>query len=260
MRNYKYRGKKILEFDKLRRVPGAKRELSIILPTYNEEGNIEKLVRKLRESLRRIDYEIVIVDDNSKDKTPQIIDGLAEKFKGRIITLHRHNKRGLLSAFLDGIFISNGEFIVTMDSDFSHPPEVIRKMWRLRDRYDFIVGSRFVKGGRMEAPFLRVFGSFLINQICAFILGLKIKDIAGNFHLIRKNKFEKLKFKYDSVFGEFDFEWLYRAKKAGFKIKEIPFTYKFREQGETKMAEDIFGLFRLGLVYIKRAFQLRLFD
>ena len=112
----------------------------------------------------------------------------------------------------------------------------------------------------MKAPFLRKFGSEGLNYVCAKIIGLKETDIAGEFHLMKKSKFKKIKFKYQPVFGEFDFEWLYRAKKKGFTVKEIPFTYKFRDKGESAMgsgAADAKKLAKFAFAYLKMAFRLR---
>jgi len=259
MKNYTCVGyDKKLEFDKPEPKFNQEKKISIILPTYNEEKNIKNLVMALRQSLRKTKYkekfEIVVVDDNSKDRTPRIIDNLAEI--GDFIAVHRNNHKGLFSAIQDGISISNGDFVLLMDSDFSHSPETIQEMVKHIDKYDLVSGSRFVEGGKMEAPFLRVLGSKVINGVCGKIMGMKIKDIAGGFHLIKKEKFNKLKFKYPSHFGEFDFELLYRAQKSGMKIKEIPFTYKFRQEGESKMG-NLTGASFNAAKYFKRALQLR---
>ncbi len=235
-----------------------KKEVSVIIPTYNEEGNIERLVNLLKSELKDIDYEIVIVDDDSKDNTQSIIDNLAKR-KG-LIAVHRKNARGIFSAIKDGVKIANGDYIVVMDSDFSHPPSLIKEFWKNRNRYDIVSGSRFTKGGDMEAPISRKYGSLFINRICALILGVKQKDIAGGFHLMKKSKFMELNPKTDTVFGEFDFEIFYKAKLKNWRIKEIPFVYKFREEGSSKMggsAPEIIGLLNYALIYFKKAVKLR---
>jgi len=251
-----YNKKKIL--DKLKRPLKVNKEVSIILPTYNEEKNIEKLVQELRKEFKKIDYEIVILDDNSKDKTPAITDKLSEK--GDVLAIHRYGKKGYFSAYQDAIFMANGKYIITMDSDLSHPPEIAREFLKYKNDYDIISGSRYMKGGRIEAPFSRKYGSMFLNKFCAWILGLKLTDIAGDFHLMEKDKFMELEFKYNPVFGEFDFELLYRATQKGFSIKEIPFFYKFREEGESAMgmgANDALKLAKFAWAYIKMALKLR---
>ena len=110
---------------------GVKRDVSIILPTYNEEDNIEKLVEGLRKEFRDLNYEIVILDDNSKDKTPEIIDKLAKK--GDVLAIHRFDKKGYFEAYIDAIDIAHGTYVITMDSDFSHPPEIARSFWNYKD-------------------------------------------------------------------------------------------------------------------------------
>ncbi len=252
-----YGGKK-KKLSKLEKPFNIKKEVSIILPTYNEEENIKKLIEQLRKEFKEINYEIVILDDNSKDNTPKIIDELAKNKD--VLAIHRYGKKGYFSAYQDAIFMANGMYVLTMDSDLSHPPKTAHEFLKYKDKYDIVSGSRYMKGGGMKAPFSRKYGSLWLNKICALIIGLNLTDIAGDFHLIRKSKFLELEFKYLPVFGEFDFELLYRATKKGFSIKEIPFTYKFREEGESAMgsgANDAFKLMKFAWAYVKMALRLR---
>ena len=245
-------------FDRLNKPFKIKKEVSIILPTYNEEKNIKKLVEELRKEFKKIEYEIVILDDNSKDKTPEIIDKLAKK--GDVLAIHRYGKKGYFSAYQDAIFMANGEYVLTMDSDLSHPPKIARGFLNHKDNFDIVSGSRYMKGAGMVAPFSRKYGSSFLNKICAAVIGLRLTDIAGDFHLIRKDKFMELEFRYAPVFGEFDFELLHRAVQKGFKIKEIPFVYKFREEGESAMgsgANDALKLVKFAWAYFKMALKLR---
>lgn len=247
-----YGKKKIINEPK--RCFNTKKEISIIIPTYNEEDNILRLVKAINENLN-IDYkgrfEIVVVDDDSKDKTPKIIDELSKN--SNVLAVHRYGKKGIFSAIQDGIAIANGVFVLTMDADFSHPPVMIPELLKLRKDYDVVVGSRFTRGGGMDAPFLRKYGSMMINKICALIMGIKIDDVAGGFHIMKREEFLEIPFKYDTIFGEFDFELFYRAMKKGLRIKEVPFIYKFREEGNSKMG----NLSTYATAYFKRAFQLR---
>ncbi|MBS3066964.1 glycosyltransferase [Candidatus Pacearchaeota archaeon] len=251
--NYKGYGKE-LDFEILKNPLKKEKELSIIIPTYNEEGNLEEIVKEIKNVLNstkfRDSHEIVVVDDSSKDKTPEIMNKLVEK--GYFIALHR-KKRGIFTAVLDGIKVSNGKFVLTMDADFSHPPEIIPKILAYANDYDIVSASRFIKGGGMESPFIRRVGSKLLNRICGIIIGLNIRDLGGNFRLFKKDKFLALPLKYNSIFGEFGFEIFYRAKKLNYKIKEVPFTYYFRKEGKSKMG----NLFKYGMAYLKRAFELR---
>src|SRR3989344_1267101 len=146
-----------IEGDSLRRISNGERKLSVVIPTYNEEC-ISKLVDAIEDNLRKTsmkdNYEIIIVDDGSKDKTPAIMDELAKDRKRNVVALHRKGIRGLFSAVRDGISIANGKHILTMDADFSHPPEIIPKMLSHADKHDIVSGSRFVKGGKMEGGFI----------------------------------------------------------------------------------------------------------
>jgi dolichol-phosphate mannosyltransferase len=236
-----------------------KKELSVILPTFNEAENLDKFIKKLEDNLRGIDYEIIVVDDNSQDGTKKILLDLTKN--ERVFGLIRKNKRGLFGAIKDGIEIAQGEYIQTMDSDFSHPPKKIKEFWSHRKRFDIISGSRYVRGGHADASFGRKYGSLILNKICSKIMGLEVTDVGGNFHMMKKKDFEKLKISLPSIFGEFSFEWFYNAKKNGFSVKEIPFTYNFRTEGESKMGEDkdFLRLLKIALLYIKRAFVLRVF-
>ena len=260
MKKYMYvgYGKKIKLSD-LRKTLNKKRKISIILPTYNEEENIKNIVKAIKKNLKKSkfsnSYEIIIVDDNSKDKTPNIIDNLAKK--RNFIALHRYGARGLFPSIRDGIFIANGEYVLTMDADFSHPPELIPKMINYSDKYDIVYCSRFVKDGGMKAPYIRKYGSMLLNKICIFLSGLDVSDFGGQFRLIKKESYLKINFRYNSKFAEYGLELFYRAKKLGLKAKSIPFIYEFREKGKSKMG-SILNLPNLGINYLKRAVQLRL--
>jgi len=229
--------------------------LSVVIPTFNEEKNISKLAHKVKEVLDNTNfkdnYELIVVDDNSKDKTPEIIDQLAKN--SNFIALHRLKDKGIFSAVVDGIKIANGKFVLTMDADFSHPPEIIPYILSYSKDYDIVSASRFIKGGGMESPFIRKIGSKILNRICGIIIGLKIRDLGGNFRLFNRKKFLELPLRYDSVFGEFGFEIFYRAKKLSYRVKEVPFTYHFRKEGKSKMG----NLLKYGMAYLRRAFQLR---
>ncbi len=229
--------------------------ISIIIPTYNEEGNIADLVRAIQENMRGAnikEYEIIIVDDASKDKTPAIMGELVRK-NNNIIGLHREGKKGLFSAVCDGIFIASGEYVLTMDADFSHPPGLIPIMIEEREKYDIVSGSRFVKGGGMKVPARRRWGARGINAICGFIMGVSVKDLGGDFHLFKRSVFLDLPLRYPAQFGEFSFEIFLRAQKKGLSVIEIPFVYKERIEGDSKMR----NVMKFAFIYIQRAFLLR---
>lgn len=210
------------------------KDVSVILPTYNEEENISDLLKEISAQLNAYDFEIIVVDDNSKDKTPSIIDTLAAKDE-KIVAFHRFGKGNIFTAIRDGVKVSRGKNIVTMDADFSHPPKKITELLMHLDKYDLVSGSRYIKGGKVNAPLIRTqYASQILNIILRFTLGIRSTDITGGFHAIPKSKFELIHFKYPSVWGEFDLELFYRAKQLKFKVKEVPFTYKYRDKGQSK--------------------------
>jgi dolichol-phosphate mannosyltransferase len=236
------------------KISKEKKDISIVIPTYNEEKNIERMVKEVLKHLERTNFgkkEVIIVDDNSKDKTPEIIDKLTEKKE--VIVLHRLNDKGIGSAVIDGIKLASGKHVLTMDADFSHPPEKIIEISKYAS-YDIVSCSRFINRGGMEAPFLRKLGSKMLNLFCGKIMGLRIKDLGGNFRMFNRKKFLDLDLKYRSLFGEFGFEIFYKATKKNYQIKEIPFIYKFRKEGKSKMG----NLIKYGFAYIKMAIQLRI--
>lgn len=250
-------GKKTCKFGTICECRAAKKDVSVVLPTYNEEGNIERLIKALSEALKDYDYEVVVVDDASKDRTPKIIDKYAKK--GVVVAVHRIGIRGIFSAIRDGIKMARGKTVVIMDADFSHPPAKVAELMRYADNYDVVSGSRFAKGGGINAPFTRKFATLLFNSVIRFILGLRITDWTGGFHAINKEKLKQLRFKYPAEWGEFDLELLYRARKKGFTIKEVPFYYSFREEGKSKSAEGFGFLFGYASKYGLRALRLKAF-
>ncbi len=226
--------------------------VSVILPTYNERGNIANLSESLLTVLgsHGIEGEIIIVDDNSPDGTGIEADALSER-DGHVKVVHRPGRLGLATAINDGSKVASQEIVVTMDSDFSHPPSVVPKLIAALDEADIAVGSRYVEGGRMEGPNHKVILSRMMNYAAGWLLGLNVKDCTGGFHALEKRLLQELNVK--SKGGEYDLELLYKAKERGCTMKEIPFTYKYREKGESKT-----NLLSGGITYLSTAVRLTL--
>ncbi|SRR3989338_5135938 len=233
--------------------PKGKKSVSVILPTYCEEELIGKMIESISRNLGDINHEIIIVDDDSKDRTPEIIDRYAKE--SSVVALHRYGKRGILSAIVDGIKISRGHTIVLMDADFSHPPEKIPELLSYLPEYDFVSASRFIAGSRIVAPFSRKAATIALNTALRIILGLQPHDLTGVFHAIKRNKLLSLQLRYPAVWGEFDMELFYLAARNKLLIKEIPFTYDFRKEGQSKSE----NLLKYGWIYITRALRIRFF-
>ena len=210
-------------------------EVSVILPTYNEVGNIVNLIDTIRKVLdnKRIRYEIIVVDDNSPDKTGLLVQKNYVK-QPSIRGIIRKKERGLATAIRRGIEQSVGEVIIVMDTDFNHDPTVIPKLLQRSKKFDVVVGSRFIKGGGM-ANKLREKFSMLFNVGVHLLLGVPVHDCLSGFFAIKQDKLEQIPF--DKVFwgyGDYFIRLLYFAKIHGYTFAEVPSFYKNREYGESK--------------------------
>jgi dolichol-phosphate mannosyltransferase len=208
---------------------------SIILPTYNEKGNISELISQICSTLDadRIDFEVIVVDDNSPDGTSQIVK---DTFKNdsRIKLFVRNQQLGLATAIRYGIEKSSGDIVVVMDTDFNHDPQVLPQLIDFLNYYDIVIGSRFVLGGGMEDR-VRYYLSAIYTIWLRFFLGIHIKDKLSGFFSIRKNKIVELGM--DLIFigyGDFFIRLLLRAQNNGYRMLEIPVFYQLRKAGHSK--------------------------
>jgi len=213
-------------------------DLLIVIPTYNEKDNI----RPLAEEIFRIEpaARILIVDDNSPDGTGEVADGLAKK-DSRISVLHRAKKEGLGRAYIAGFREAlkiNPDYIIQMDADFSHNPEYIRQFLGEIKNYDLVLGSRFMSED-VRPDHVSIM-SVWANRYARWILGLKITDCLGGFKCIRRELLERIDL--DSFISNgfvFQAEFIYKANKKGFSIKEIPISFYRRGSGKTKKTKKI---------------------
>jgi len=228
-------------------------KVSIVLPTYNEKDNIVDLIRAIQKSFDN-NVEIIVVDDDSPDRTWQEVEKISNE---SIKVLRRIDKRCLTTALSDGIAAANGEIVGWMDSDFSMPPEKFPTLLKALDEYDIACGSRYLKGGEdeREVDFFRILVSKLINGFARIILGPSISDYLSGFVLAKKKVFKEIHLRGD--YGEYCIDFLYRALKKGYKIKEIPYTCGPRKAGETKTAPSLFKYFLRGTKYIRTVLRLR---
>tara|TARA_B100000029_G_C17591520_1_gene962653 strand:+ start:734 stop:1456 length:723 start_codon:yes stop_codon:yes gene_type:complete len=232
-------------------------ELTILLPTFNESSTIEKMLDAIRNNLPDgISIEILIIDDNSPDGTSNIVNSYFEKSENNFsFKVHtRKNERGLSSAIIDGIRIANGKYVLIMDSDFSHPPQMIETMYHEIDNneLDIVIGSRYIQGGKSEDwPILRKLMSRLANTIPKLILGLDVNDSMSGFFIIKKELIKNLTFQ--AIGWKILLEILVKAKTS--KIQEIPYSCKNRDEGESKFSfsiiNDYFVLLRILMSYRK---------
>lgn len=207
--------------------------ISIIIPTYKERDNITPLIERIHANLNSHHYEIVIVDDNSNDGTAELVATLSQKYPVRIIV--RTNKRGLASAVVDGIAQSTSEAVIVMDADLQHPPEVLPEIVKALQAHDFVMASRYVKGGSPGKWTLsRRIVSFVAN-LMALPLAFKINDRMSGFFGFKRAvvNTETL----SPTGWKIGLEILVRSK---FKSPtEVPFTFTTRARGESKLSRRI---------------------
>ena len=234
----------------------GRRDISIVIPSYNEEGNIIPMIKGITKALKdKYSFEIIWVDDNSKDKTKEILSKAALKDKN-IVTVFREGIKGIWSAQLDGVRISRGKAIVLMDADMSHPPEVIPKLVEYLPEYHFVSASRYIKGGDISGmPWHHHMSTWIFNRLIRFLMAQGVRDYTCVFHAIKKDKLMQILPKGKSVAGEFDLDLFYHANKKRLKIKEIPYTYIYRKEGKSKSK----SMLVLAWIYGWRALRLRFF-
>lgn len=217
----------------------------IIIPTYDEKDNVERMVRKIM-SLEK-DFDILFIDDASPDGTADIIRDLQKEFSGRIFLEERQGKLGLGTAYIHGFKWSiekKYDFIFEMDCDFSHDPDDLIRLYEAcaKDGADVSIGSRYTRGGHVKNwPVKRVLMSYFASVYVRMILWISIKDTTAGFKCYRREVLEKINLDGVTFKGyAFQICMKYAAKKHGFKIVEVPITFIDREFGESKMSTGIF--------------------
>ncbi len=214
----------------------------LLLPTYNEAGNIEAIVAAARENMPR-SRRILIVDDSSPDGTGEIADRLAARHDD-IAVLHRAAKEGLGTACIAGFrraLAGGAELLLGMDSDFSHDPADLPRLIEASARADLVIGSRYVNGGGVtDWGIVRRAISRGGSAYARAVLGLAIRDLTGGFKCFRREVLEGLDLDSIGAHGYvFQVEMTYRAIAAGFTAEEVPITFRDRRVGESKMSRAI---------------------
>lgn len=208
-------------------------KVSVILPTYNEKGNIIRLIQEIKKALKQTSHEIIIVDDNSPDKTAEeVINRYKNNNSVKIFV--RKKARGLATAIRYGIEKARGDIVVVMDTDFQHDPALIPRMVTLCQYYDLVIGSRFVRGGGMQEGY-RYYYSYLFNLLIRLALRMQIQDNLSGFFVMQRNKLNKLNL--DKIFqgyGDYFIRLLHASGRAKYSILEIPVFYHIRPYGQSK--------------------------
>ncbi len=219
-------------------------DLSVVIPALHEAENLTKLLPQLQQLLRNkdINYEIFIVDETADAETRTAVENNS-------CTLLCPQTKGYGAALKAGFQSANGDYIITMDADLSHPPIFLNPMWAARDQADIIIASRYILGGRAIMPGSRLVLSKILNQVFSRGLDLNLRDMSSGYRLYKapaiKNRF------YRS--NDFDVlqEILVNALTEGFSVAEIPFTYEPRQHGSSHAR-----VFKFGLKYIQTFFSL----
>lgn len=230
-------------------------EKLLIIPTYNEKENVSLLLKTVFRLQQ--DFHVLIIDDGSPDGTAEIVKDLFTSYPGKLFLEQRQGKLGLGTAYLHGFrwALERGyQFIFEMDCDFSHNPADLDKLYRAC-KYggaDLAVGSRYVKGGKIENwPALRVAISKGASFYTRLLTFMPVKDPTAGFVCYRSYVLEAINFEKISFVGyAFQIEMKFAAWKLGFKIKEVPITFIDRQYGVSKMnkgivKEGIFGVLKL---------------
>jgi dolichol-phosphate mannosyltransferase len=251
----KYRPEKLSS--SARPIPTLFRSL-VIIPTFNERDNLPRLLPSVLGQHPSI--EVLVVDDASPDGTGQIADGMAAH-DSRIHVLHRSGKLGLGTAYLDGFRwgIERGfDYLFEMDADFSHDPAHLPQFLEAIQRFDVVLGSRYLHGRVtvVNWPIGRLLLSYFANVYARWVTGLPVADATGGFKCFRRVVLESLALdRVESNGYAFQIEMSFRAWKKGFKLGEIPIMFVDRDIGESKMSkrivrEAVWRVWRLRLLSI----------
>jgi len=228
----------------------------IIIPTYNEKENIEKIICKVF-SLEK-SFHILIVDDGSPDGTGNIVKNLQSQFDDQLHIEERTGKLGLGTAYIHGFkwaLQKNYQFIFEMDADFSHNPDDLIRLYNANsiEGGEIAIGSRYVRGVNIvNWPMSRLLMSFFASKYVKFITGMPIHDSTAGFKCYKREVLEAINFdKIQFVGYAFQIEMKFKAWKYGFNVVEVPVIFTDRTEGESKMSGGIFFEAVIGVIQMK---------
>ncbi len=220
----------------------------VIIPTYNENENIESIIEEVL--LQGKEFAILIVDDNSPDETGNTVKKIQKKKSKakdkRVHLIEREKKMGLGSAYIEGFHWAldkDYDFVFEMDADFSHDPASLKELRKVltEEKIDLVIGSRYKKGiNVINWPMSRLILSYSANLFAKTLTGVPLSDLTSGFKGIRKTVLENLDFnKIDAEGYGFQIEIHFYTYWKGFKIKEIPIVFTERRSGNSKMSKKI---------------------
>ncbi len=229
----------------------------VIIPTYNEKENVEKIIRTVMGLEKH--FHILIIDDGSPDGTGDIVRRLmAEEFADGLFMIERKGKQGLGTAYIIGFkwaLAHQYEYIFEMDADFSHNPADLPRLYATThdEGYDVAVGSRYVSGVNVvNWPIGRVLMSYFASDYVRFITGINIHDTTAGFVCYKRRVLETIQLDQIHFKGyAFQIEMKYTAYRIGFKIKEVPVVFVNRREGTSKMSGGIFSEAFFGVIRLR---------
>lgn len=228
----------------------------VIIPTYNEIENIDSIIRAVFSQEKA--FNVLIVDDNSPDKTAERVKTLQDEFKDQLFLLERDKKNGLGMAYIAGFkwaLQKSYNYVFEMDADFSHNPNDLIKLYNAcaSDGADVAVGSRYVKGITVvNWPMSRILLSYGASRYVRLITRMKVKDSTAGFICYKRTVLEAIDLtKIKFVGYAFQIEMKFKAYKKGFKIVEIPVIFKDRVKGKSKMSGSIISEAIFGVISLK---------
>ena len=228
----------------------------IIIPTFNEIENIEKIIRKIFSLTKP--FHILIIEDGSPDGTATVVKKLIKEFPTQLYIEERQEKLGLGTAYIHGFkwaLKKDYEFIFEMDADYSHNPEDLVRLYNANtlEGGDLSIGSRYVNGVNIvNWPMSRLLMSFFASKYVKLITGMPIHDSTAGFKCYRRKVLETLKLNEIIFVGyAFQIEMKFKAWKHNFKIIEVPVIFTDRKEGESKMSSGIFTEAIFGVIQMK---------
>ncbi len=228
----------------------------VIIPTYKERENIERMVRKVF-SLA-LPFELLIIDDNSPDGTAEIIKGLQKEYPSKLHMIQRPGKLGLGTAYITGFkwaLENKYDYIFEMDADFSHNPEDLIRLYEACENQgaDLAIGSRYISGVNVvNWPIGRILMSYYASSYVRFVTGMTIRDTTAGFKCYKRKVLETIKLDKIRLKGyAFQIEMKFTTWKFGFKIIEVPIIFTERQEGTSKMSGGIFNEAVWGVIKMK---------
>jgi dolichol-phosphate mannosyltransferase len=230
-------------------------EKLVIIPTYNEKENAERIVRKVM--ALNGGFHVLIIDDGSPDGTAQIIKKLQAEFQDRLHIIERSGKQGLGTAYLTGFkwaLAHHYQYIFEMDADFSHNPDDLLRLYEAAvNGADVVIGSRYSNGiSVVNWPIGRVLMSYFASKYVRIVLGMKVHDTTAGFICYRRRILEKIDLDHIHMKGYgFQIEMKYTAYKLAGKLQEIPVIFIDRKEGASKMSGGIFSEAFWGVIKLR---------